>query len=181
MADQLTRTSRFLSLLLRHKPETIGLELSDEGWAKVDELVALARAAGHDISESLLHEVVETNDKRRFAFSADGSRIRASQGHSFAVDLQFVPMEPPDMLFHGTVQRFLNSIRASGLEPRERQHVHLSHTMETAMSVGARRGTPVLLEVRAREMRVAGHEFFQSENGVWLTTYVPCGFIRFPD
>ena len=130
----------------------------------------------------LLHEVVATNDKQRFALSDDGLRIRASQGHSVSgVELNLIPVVPPSILFHGTVVDFIDSIRMLGLDKRSRNHVHLSAEMETATKVGSRRGKPVILKIDAEAMRAAGHEFYLSANQVWLTRCVPTEFIEFPD
>jgi putative RNA 2'-phosphotransferase len=179
MAD-LVRTSKFLSLVLRHQPEAIGLTLDDNGWADVDELIRLANESGHVLTRTLLERVVAENDKKRFAFSDDGRRIRASQGHSVAVDLALPPVEPPEVLYHGTATRFLDSIRAGGLHAGSRRHVHLSPDAATATKVGQRHGKPVVLVVRARAMAAAGHQFFLSANGVWLTERVPAEFLVFP-
>ncbi|QEL20339.1 RNA 2'-phosphotransferase [Limnoglobus roseus] len=179
MAD-IVRTSKFLSLVLRHKPEEIGLTLDANGWADVEELIRLTNAHGVSLTRPLLEQVVAENDKKRFAFSDDGRRIRASQGHSVEVDLALPPSEPPAELFHGTATRFLDSIRASGLHSANRQHLHLSPDAITATKVGQRHGKPVILIVRAGEMFAAGHQFFLSANGVWLTERVPVEFIDFP-
>jgi len=181
MTQDLTRTSKFLSLVLRHKPEEIGLTLDANGWAAVDELLTLSAARGHSISRELLHRVVAENDKQRFLFSDDQTRIRASQGHSVLIDLALSPREPPALLYHGTATRFLASIRATGLTRRQRQHVHLSQDEATASQVGTRHGKPAVLIIEAEAMHQAGHPFYHSENGVWLTDSVPLEFIRFPD
>jgi putative RNA 2'-phosphotransferase len=180
MATDLERVSRFLSLVLRHKPEEIGLVLDANGWADVEDLIRLANLRGAGLTRPLLDRVVAESDKKRFAFSEDGRRIRASQGHAVEVDLALPPVEPPEFLFHGTASRFLESIRATGLHSGSRQHVHLSLDETTATAVGRRHGRPVVLVVRAREMAAAGHTFFISANGVWLTERVPVQFIEFP-
>ena len=180
MTDDLVGTSKFLSLVLRHAPERIGLVLDEQGWASVEELIRLATLHGRPLSRPLLERVVAGNDKRRFAFDADGERIRANQGHSVAVDLGLPVVSPPELLYHGTASRFLASIRKSGLHPANRRHVHLSADDVTATAVGRRHGEPVVLVVRAGAMEAAGHEFFLSANGVWLTDRVPVAFIRFP-
>jgi putative RNA 2'-phosphotransferase len=172
------RISKFLSLVLRHKPETIGIRLDPHGWVPVAELLGQAARHAFPIAPDELREVVETNDKRRFALSDDGLRIRASQGHSIAVDLQLEPATPPDVLYHGTVARFLPAIRREGLRRQRRQYVHLSADGETAMRVGGRRGEAVVLEIEALRMREAGLVFYRSANGVWLTDHVPPDFIR---
>lgn len=183
MATDLVKTSKFLSLVLRHQPDVIGLALDENGWADVDELIRLAAAGGHrlTLTRPLLEQVVADNDKKRFAFSDDGRRIRASQGHSVRVDLALPAAEPPAELFHGTATRFVESIRAGGLHAGNRQHVHLSLDVPTATKVGQRHGKPVILTVRAGDMAAAGHPFFLSANGVWLTERVPVEFITFPD
>jgi putative RNA 2'-phosphotransferase len=177
MEKRLVSTSKFLSLVLRHQPDQIGLELDAAGWASVDELISRAGRAGVVLTEELIREIVATNDKKRFVLSGDGSRIRANQGHSIEVDLGLQPIEPPEILFHGTAARNLESIRATGLDRRSRQHVHLSPDEATATKVGQRHGKPVVLRIRAGEMHRAGHAFYLSANGVWLTGSVPPEFI----
>jgi len=171
--QQLTTASKFLSLVLRHKPSTIGLELDAAGWAKVDELLAKAASAGHVLSRALLEELVASSDKKRFAFSEDGLRIRANQGHSVDVELGLPPVAPPARLYHGTASRFLDAILAEGLSKRQRHHVHLSESSETATAVGGRYGQPVLLVVDSGRMSAEGYLFFRSDNNVWLTDHVP--------
>lgn len=172
-----TRISKYLSLVLRHEPAAAGITLDAEGWVNVDDLIS--GAARHDFLFTLaeLEEVVRTNDKQRFGFSVDGKRIRANQGHSVTVDLGLQPQTPPPVLYHGTVERFVASILASGLEKRARQHVHLSPDIATATRVGSRRGRPVILEIAAANMHSAGFHFFLSANGVWLTDQVPPEYI----
>lgn len=177
----LVRVSKFLSLVLRHQPETLGLALDPEGWIEIEALLAAADEYGESIDRALVDEVVLTNDKQRFAFSADGRKIRANQGHSVAVELNLQPQAPPERLFHGTARRFLDSIRATGLESRNRNHVHLSATEATAISVGQRHGRPVVLSVRSGDMARDGQEFFLSRNGVWLTRHVPVKYIEVYD
>jgi putative RNA 2'-phosphotransferase len=172
-----TRTSKFLSLVLRHEPERIGIVLDASGWTDVDGLLAAAAAHGVAISRADLEQIVATSDKQRFALSADGTRIRANQGHSVEVDLALAPATPPERLYHGTVARFVESIRARGLLKGERHHVHMSADIETAMRVGNRRGEAVVLVVRSGAMAAAGHVFFRSENGVWLVEHVPPAFL----
>lgn len=177
----LKRTSKFLSLVLRHKPEAAHVTLDAHGWVAVEALIHGAHEAGVALDRALLEEVVRTSDKQRFAFSADGQRIRANQGHSVRIDLQLSPVQPPPMLFHGTATRFLASIRTHGLRPGSRQHLHLSSDAATATRVGQRHGTPVVLMVRAEAMHAAGHRFYQSANGVWLTDSVPPEHLAFPE
>ncbi len=180
--NRITKTSKFLSLVLRHRPEVIGMQLDSDGWLEIDTLIKNANNHGNAITLELLHDVVATNSKQRFSLSDDGLRIRANQGHSIRdVNLELSPTPPPDQLFHGTVDRFLQSIRNVGLSKRSRNHVHLSSDIETARQVGARRGTAIILTIDAKAMHEAGHEFFLSANHVWLTDSVPLTFIDFPD
>jgi putative RNA 2'-phosphotransferase len=181
MEAQLVGMSKFVSKVLRHAPESVGLRLDEAGWVDVDELLAAAARAGVALDRPTLERVVVENDKKRFALSADGLRIRASQGHSVAVELGLTPVEPPEVLFHGTADCNLDAIRAQGLIPGRRTHVHLSANEATAVNVGRRHGRPVVLVVQAGEMHRAGHPFFRSDNGVWLTAAVPPAHIHFPD
>ena len=171
-------TSKFLSLILRHQPEKIGLTLDANGWASVDDLLRLSAARGKPLTRSLIEEVVATNDKQRFVFNEDRSMIRASQGHSVSVNLGLAASAPPPVLFHGTATRFLESILKEGLLKGNRQHVHLSPDAPTATKVGQRHGKPVVLEVAAGKMQFAGHKFYRSANGVWLTEHVPPAFLK---
>jgi putative RNA 2'-phosphotransferase len=179
--NESVRTSKFLSLVLRHQPEKIGISLDSAGWVGVRELLDALARHGSPLGEVELRHVVETSDKKRFAFSEDGLRIRASQGHSVEVDLGYQPAAPPDVLYHGTVARFLPSIRAAGLLKGKRHHVHLSRDVETATKVGGRRGEAVVLTVVAAGMARDGLVFYVSANGVWLTEHVPPQYIRFPE
>ncbi len=151
-----TRTSKFLSLVLRHQPERAGLVLDEAGWVSVDDLLAGCAACGVELDRKQLEQLVQDSDKQRFALSDDGERIRANQGHSVSVALGYAPVEPPEILFHGTVERFLPSIRKQGLVRGKRHHVHMSATEDTAIKVGQRRGRPVLLKVRAGAMHRDG-------------------------
>lgn len=180
MDPSLVRASRFLSLVLRHRPEHVGITLDPAGWVRVDELLAAARRSGFALDRATLERVVAENDKRRFALSGDGARIRASQGHSVDVDLGLAPQAPPEELFHGTATRFLESIRSEGLRPGSRIHVHLSPDEATARTVGRRHGAPVVLRVAAGDMHRDGHELVRSENGVWLALAVPAMYLGFP-
>jgi putative RNA 2'-phosphotransferase len=175
-----TRASKFLSLILRHEPERVGLSLDNAGWVEVDVLLQAVKQHAVSLSREQLEHIVATNEKKRFAFSDDGLRIRASQGHSVEVDLQYEPMTPPEFLYHGTAASFLDSIREQGLSKMERHHVHLSAETTMTLQVGARRGRPVLLTICSGEMHRAGHVFYQSANGVWLVDAVPPRFIHFP-
>ncbi|WFB05770.1 RNA 2'-phosphotransferase [Streptomyces sp. LX-29] len=173
-----TRISKYLSRHLRHDPGRIGISLDPHGWVDVDVLIAAAAAHGFTFSHAELIQVVRANDKQRFAV-VDG-RIRANQGHTVPVDLGLPTAVPPEYLFHGTVARYLPAIRAEGLRPMHRHAVHLSPDRETALRVGARRGTAVVLSVHSGAMHRSGREFRLSVNGVWLVDHVPASFLRFP-
>lgn len=175
---ELTSISKFLSLVLRHKPQPIGLTLGEGGWVAVQDLLNQCAACKHPISLADLQLVVAGSDKQRFAFSDDGQRIRANQGHSVDVDLGLAPIDPPDVLFHGTASRFLAEILRSGLDKRARHHVHLTQDVGVARSVGQRYGAPVVLRIRAEEMAKKGHQFCCTANGVWLTEHVPPEFLE---
>lgn len=175
--EKIVKTSKFLSFILRHNPGTIGLKLDEKGWASVDELITKANAHGKNLTRDLVFEVVVKNDKQRFALSPDKDRIRANQGHSISIDLDLKPQNPPQELFHGTALHSLESIQKKGIRPGTRQHVHLSKDQETAIAVGQRHGKPVVLRIAARAMADKGHLFFQSENQVWLTDFIPPEFI----
>ncbi|MDT0609751.1 RNA 2'-phosphotransferase [Streptomyces lancefieldiae] len=179
MDDRRTvKVSKYLSKHLRHQPERIGLTLDEAGWVEIDTLIAAAAAHGFRFTREELDHVVATNDKRRFAI--EGTRIRASQGHSIDVNLGLPAATPPPYLYHGTVARNLESIRSEGLRPMHRHDVHLSADRETATRVGARRGRPVVLSVDAAAMHRDGHVFRVSANGVWLTQAVPPQYLRLP-
>src|SRR5262245_42194415 len=173
------RRSKFLSLVLRHDPARIGITLDDAGWTDVAALLAACAAHGVTITRDELVQIVAESDKQRFALSPDGARIRANQGHSVEVDLQLAQVEPPEVLYHGTVEAALDGIRERGLVRGKRHHVHLSAEVETASKAGARRGRPVILTIRAADMAAIGHPFHRSDNGVWLTEHVPPNFIIF--
>ena len=173
----LVHLSRFLSLVLRHKPDAIGLVLDPQGWASVDELLVKSQAGGKRFTRDDLVRVVETNDKKRFSLSADGQRIRAAQGHSVDVELGLAPLEPPDVLYHGTAAHFVDSILSQGLKPQGRQQVHLSSDTATAQRVGQRHGQPVIFKVEALRMHLVGRQFYRADNGVWLVDHVPVEFL----
>ncbi|MFM2476239.1 RNA 2'-phosphotransferase [Celerinatantimonas sp. MCCC 1A17872] len=176
--NQRTQQSKFLSLILRHKPEEIGLTLDSSGWANISELLTKLKASGKELTLNDLYAIVETNNKQRFAISADGQQIRANQGHSIAVDLNLVAQTPPEYLLHGTAERFLTSILAHGLKKMQRHHVHLSEQMQTAMAVGERYGKPVILKVAARQMHLDGCLFYKTANQVWLTDKVSPDYLE---
>lgn len=176
------RTSKFVSLLLRHRPEAAGLTLDGHGYVAVDNLLAALNAHGHAYDRAMLEDLVALNDKQRFAFDETETLIRAVQGHSRDVDLGYEPARPPELLYHGTVAKVLDAILVHGLMPRGRQFVHLSGDRETADAVGRRRGRPVILTIDAAAMFAQGHVFHLADNGVWLTAAVPAAFIsRGPD
>jgi putative RNA 2'-phosphotransferase len=180
MTDRDTlRTSKFLSLILRHEPQRVGLAFDSAGWVAVEDLLKAVNSNGVSLTLDQLKHVVATSDKKRFAFSDDGLRIRASQGHSLEVDLQYAPQTPPELLFHGTATKFLDSIRKGGLQKMERHDVHLSAETKVTLQVGSRHGRPVLLTIRAGDMHREGFVFRRSANGVWLVDHVPPEFIDF--
>lgn len=173
--------SKFLSYVLRHAPESIGLSLDVHGWADVNELITKANSSGQALNYALLERIVAEDDKKRFTLSSDGTHIRAAQGHSVTVDLGHAPVAPPDLLYHGTATRFVESIRQKRLVPGNRQQVHLSTDVETATWVGQRHGKPIVLMVAAARMAADGLLFFRAENSVWLTDNVPATYLSFPD
>jgi len=173
------KISKFLSLVLRHKPETIGIQLDEAGWVDVDMLLDRLRTRFPAIDRGTLERVVAENDKQRFRFDESGARIRANQGHSLDIELDLAPLEPPAILLHGTVAKFLDAIMREGLIKGSRQHVHLSDNKQTAEKVGARRGKPILLTIDAARMHADGHQFYRSDNGVWLAEHVPAEYLMF--
>ncbi|HEU4783143.1 MAG TPA: RNA 2'-phosphotransferase [Ktedonobacterales bacterium] len=175
---QLVKLSKYLSRHLRHQPEALGLTLEPGGWVAVDTLLAAMAHHGMTVSRAELEEIVARNNKQRFAFDATGKRIRASQGHSVAVDLDLAPTEPPDTLYHGTGRATVDAILREGLRKMRRQHVHLSDEIATAVNVGSRHGAPAVLLVDAAAMARDGYFFYRSENGVWLTEGVPPRYLR---
>ena len=175
---QQIQLSRFLSLVLRHKPETIGLILDPNGWGEVDLLIKGVNRSGRYITCEILEEIVASDDKQRYIFSTDKKKIRASQGHSIAVDLGLQPVAPPNFLYHGTALNFVARIQKEGLNPRSRQYVHLSTDLETAITVGLRHGQPVVFTILARQMYETGQSFYLSENNVWLTSHVEPKYLQ---
>lgn len=177
--DKITRTkkSRFLSYVLRHHPGAIGITLDEQGWVAIDTLLFRCRVNNRPIQKKQLDEIVKMCPKQRFAISDDGTHIRANQGHSVSVDLHYDPVRPPEILYHGTVSKFLSSILVQGLKNMSRHHVHLSPDEKTALNVGSRRGKPVLLEIDSQKMFADGHQFYKSTNNVWLTKHVPPQYI----
>lgn len=175
---RLVKISKYLSKHLRHEPERLGLTLEPGGWVAVSDLLAACAAHNFHITRAELDEVVAKNSKQRFSFDAAGQKIRANQGHSVEVDLQLKPTAPPDMLYHGTGHGTADAIRREGLHKMGRHHVHLSKDIATARNVGARHGRPVIFAVDAAAMQGAGHLFYCSANGVWLTERVPPSFLK---
>jgi len=172
--NSIIKISKFLSLILRHKPQTISLKLDAHGWADIDELIA--KSKNIQLNRVIIDEVVAKNNKQRFIIK--DNKIRANQGHSIGVDLEFKAVTPPDILYHGTATHFLESIMKTGLNRQKRQHVHLSQEITTAIAVGKRHGKVVLLEIDSKRMFDNGYEFYLSENGVWLTDVVPVEYIK---
>jgi putative RNA 2'-phosphotransferase len=180
-AARYRQVSKFLSLVLRHDPQRIGLALDAQGWAEIEALIECAGTHGMSLTHEEIVAVVAVSDKQRFALDGSKRRIRANQGHSIDIDLGLEPREPPPVLFHGTAETSLAAIRAEGLKPGRRQHVHLSRDGATAMAVGQRHGRPVVLRIDAGGMHAAGFDFYLSANGVWLTDAVPAEYIAFPE
>ncbi len=174
--NTLLRTSRFLSLVLRHKPEAGGVALDEHGWADVEELLR-GFSKRHPLTMVQLEEIVRTDDKQRYSFNNDKTKIRANQGHSIPVDVELAECEPPELLYHGTGEKYFDSIMESGLLPKSRLYVHLSKDIETAKSVGARHGTPAVFTVMSGKMFKDGYLFYCSSNGVWLTKHVPTKYL----
>lgn len=177
MDHHLIRLSKFVSLVLRHKPESVGLTVDELGWVQVDALLAAAKQANVPLTLETLQQVVAQNDKQRFAFSQDQRAIRANHGHSIAVELSLTPLTPPEQLYHGTAARFVDSIQQQGLLPQGRQYVHLSSNEAMARQVGRRHGKPVILTVQAERMNRDGFDFYCSASNIWLTQRVPISYI----
>lgn len=173
----LNKTSRFISMILRHKPEVIGITLDENGWAKVDELIEGVNKV-HPLDMETLEEIVRTNEKQRFSFNEDKAKIRANQGHTIPVDVELEEKMPPEILYHGTGDKYVESIDATGLEPRQRLYVHLSTDREMAAKVGQRHGSPVVYCVKSGQMAQDGYKFYLSVNGVWLTKAVPVKYLE---
>lgn len=175
----LKKTSVFISLILRHKPEVIGISLDRHGWANVQELIdGINKTGKYSIDMPALEEIVRTDNKQRYSFNEDKTKIRANQGHSINVDVELNEAVPPEILYHGTGEKYVESINTEGLKPMSRLYVHLSKDIDTAVNVGKRHGKPVVYKIFAGEMHRQGYEFYLSENGVWLTKTVPVNFIK---
>ena len=173
------KTSKFIALILRHKPETIGITLDEHGWANVQELVDGINATGkHHLNMELLEEIVRLDEKQRYSFNEDRSLIRANQGHSIPVDVDLRETLPPKVLYHGTGEKYVPSIDEQGLIPKSRLYVHMSADKETAKTVGSRHGRPVIYEIDCKSMSEDGYRFYLSENHVWLTKAVPAKYLK---
>ena len=171
-------TSKFISLILRHKPEVIGISLDEHGWADVEDLIAgVNRAEGHFLDMETLEEIVRTDEKQRYSFNEDHTLIRANQGHSISVDVELQERMPPVILWHGTGEKYVSSIDAQGLVPKSRLYVHLSSDIDTAKKVGSRHGKPVIYQIDCRKMTGDGFLFYLSANKVWLTKAVPAKYL----
>ncbi|MBQ4618943.1 MAG: RNA 2'-phosphotransferase [Clostridia bacterium] len=173
----LNEISKLIALVLRHKPEELGLKMDNHGWVETGALIEKINAI-QPFTMEMLEEIVSTDNKQRYSLNQDKSLIRANQGHSIPVDLELLPAMPPKTLYHGTATRFSQSIEEKGLIPMQRQHVHLSDNLETAIIVGKRHGTPVVYEIDAEAMCKSGYVFYCSENGVWLVQAVPAKYLK---
>lgn len=171
------RIGKFISLALRHDPKMIGLAMDEHGWVEVADLISKSAKRNVVFSKKDLDEIVSTNDKKRYAYNDDETKIRANQGHSIQVDLQFVEKKPPMFLYHGTAERFVSEIKEGGIQKMSRQYVHLSEDKDTAIKLGSRRGKPYIFIVLAQQMFNEGCVFYQSENGVWLTDFVALKYL----
>lgn len=176
--NRLTSLSKFLSLVLRHKPEAANITVDEHGWASISDLINNNKNPRNKFTREIIEEIVKTDEKQRYSISPDGNFIRANQGHSFKVDLELKPQVPPPILYHGTATRFIDSIFKEGLKPMSRLQVHLSKDIETARKVGARHGKAAIIEIDTAKMQNAGYVFYISENGVWLTDKVPPEFMK---
>jgi len=181
MADKTTDDvgmGKFISLILRHKPETVGISLNEHGWADVSELISGIRKSGKYIDMAMLERIVAENNKHRYSFNGDRTKIRANQGHSIPVDIELPAANPPDVLYHGTASRFLDSIREKGILKQNRQYVHLSYDIQTALEVGKRHGKAVVLPIDTKKMTGDGYVFYLSVNGVWLCGDIAWKYVK---
>ena len=175
--SNIVKTSKFLSMILRHKPEVVGIALDEHGWANVEELIEKINKV-HPLNMELLEEIVNTDEKQRYSFSKDKKFIRANQGHSIPVDVELKELLPPEILWHGSAEKYAESIGEIGLIPKSRLYVHLSKDYDTAVKVGSRHGNPIVYKVLSGVMSRDGYSFFCSENGVWLTKEVPVKYLE---
>lgn len=178
MKNSDTKISKYISLILRHKPEEIGLELDEHGYLNVSDLINGINRSWKDFNIDDLERIVREDSKQRYSFNEDKSKIRANQGHSISVDLELQPIKPPNKLYHGTGRKYLDSILKNGLIKKERQYVHLSEDIETASIIGKRHGELVVLEIDSESMFNKGIKFYLSKNNVWLCDYVPVEYIK---
>lgn len=174
----LVKLGRYISLILRHHPEVIGIELDEHGWADVEQLIEGVAKNNQGFSMETLEEIVATNNKNRYSFNVDKTKIRANQGHSISVDVELEEKEPPEFLWHGTGEKYVASIDEHGLISKNRLYVHLSNDIETAQNVGKRHGKVVIYKVRTGQMYQDGYRFYLSVNGVWLTKHVPVQYLE---
>ena len=174
----LTNLSRYLSLILRHKPEAIDITLDEHGWANVHDLIDGIAKNNPGFDMDVLEEIVCTDNKQRYSFNPGKTLIRANQGHSIPVDVELPEMEPPELLFHGTGEKYVSSILQQGLIPKSRLYVHLSKDIDTAVKVGKRHGKEVIFQVATGQMYRDGYKFYLSVNGVWLTKEVPVKYLQ---
>ena len=173
----LTKTSKYLSMILRHRPEVAGITLDEHGWADVEELIAGIKKTQR-FNREMLEEIVRTDQKQRYSFNEEKTLIRANQGHSIPVDVELAQVEPPEILWHGTGENYVASIDKSGLLPKGRLYVHLSDDYETAVKVGSRHGKPVVYQIKSAQMAAEAHVFYRSVNGVWLIKSVPVEYLK---
>lgn len=178
MSNKNDKLSVFISLILRHKPETINIKLDNQGYAKVDELISGVNRTGRKLTLEILEEIVSTDKKKRYSFNDDKTKIRANQGHSVKVKVDLKECDPPTCLYHGTAKRNLDVILNNGIKKMSRLHVHLSDNINTAIQVGSRHGSPIILKVNTEKMKLDGYKFYLSENGVWLTDFVPAKYLE---
>lgn len=176
---QLTNLSKFLSFILRHKPETVNLSLDSEGYVNINQLISnINNNSEYHITRSTLDHIVATDSKQRYSYNSTKTKIRANQGHSIPVDLNLTAQIPPEILYHGTSKRFLDSILSDGLKPMSRQYVHLSSDSTTAAMVGKRHGdSPIIFMIKTKPLIDSGYKFYLSENKVWLTDYIPAKYL----
>ncbi|HCI2563749.1 TPA: RNA 2'-phosphotransferase [Clostridioides difficile] len=172
------KLSIFISLILRHKPETIGIKLDDYGYADVNELIEKINNTGRNINIEILEQIVKEDNKQRYSFNDDRSKIRANQGHSINVNVELRELEPPKCLYHGTATRFLENIKKEGIIRQSRLYVHLSNDIDTAVKVGKRHGVPVVLKINTGKMYENGYKFYLSENNIWLCKYIPFEYVE---
>lgn len=174
----LTNVSKYLSLILRHKPDVIGITLDEHGWANINDLILGVEQNNPGFNMEVLEEIVKTDSKQRYSFNEDKTLIRANQGHSIPVDVELEEKEPPEFLYHGTGEKYVSSINQHGLIPKSRLYVHLSKDIETAKNVGKRHGKEVVYLVNSKQMYADGYKFYLSVNGVWLTKSVPVKYLK---